>query len=343
MASQRVRCLATLLLPLLALTSTATSAYGEQQLVSLVVFDAPYYWGNPEYGMLRSILSQLGVKWVGKSAWEFRLFGPEVAAWLSSAGYRLVVVLWARPGNEPGVRALLVKAVEAGVPVLLVPGSAWNATKVLGVAMVREELWGPLNLTVAHHEASGVSLAPCLDAGDALVAGLAPLNVSWASWTPIALYHGRVFAAVGVVNGTRAAIIAPYLYASSCGDTRSLIESIVAWLLGIRLEREEAGYWSSYAVRDLAAVREQLLEELARLNETRSKLVEEVRRLNETVSRLIEQREQLEAELARVEAEAGEHVVAGYELVVAGVLVSLASFISGVLVCRRAGSGGAAG
>ena len=73
--------------------------------------------------------------------------------------------------------------------------------------------------------------------------------------------------------------------------TRGLLENIVLWLLG-RGPREsvEELPWGSVAVKDLAAERRKLMEEIGRLRAEKKKLEEEV---NKTLAELEELRARL--------------------------------------------------
>lgn len=127
----------------------------------------------------------------------------------------------------------------------------------------------------------------------------------WAVLRPLVLTgSGEAVVVFGEVNGTRFASVAPYFYASDCGDNRRLLGNLLSWLLGVE-PAEGPGVldWGSVAVRDLGLVRARLLEELEALGEEVNKTVAELEALRGELAGLREERDRLLGELNETMAE----------------------------------------
>lgn len=286
---------------LFVMVSGGYVAHAEEGFTVLWVWDPPFAYGNPEFQQARDVLSSLGGRVVAKSAWEVWLLrdtGWE--GWLRGAGYDLVVVAWARPGCQEAVARFMVEALGAGVPVLFLPAEGWNATAGLGLVMRDASLFDA-NFSVAVDELTEGVLVSCVSGRVGVVSVFERVNVSapGVSLRPLVLVPSSgALAVAGVVNGTRFAAVAPYLYASECGDNRRLLENLVLWLLGRwPRERVEELPWGSVAVRDLAGERKKLLGEIERLRMEKKGLEEELARLRGERNAALAEIEKLRAQL----------------------------------------------
>ena len=356
-------------LPVLVLIAIAVAITGPAVLTAapsstaLVVWDPPFSLGNAEYSLFKSVLGGVGVSMVAKSAWEVWLLrSGGWFDWLRGAGYVLVVILWSREGYRSAFPGFVGDAIRAGVPILFLLGEGWNVTEPLGLVMVRAP--GPLDLAVVDDPVTrGVYRAgPCGGVGVTYLFFRVNSSATNVSWRPLVVDRvcGGAAAAIGVVNGTRIAVVAPYLYAANCLDNPVLLRNIVLWLLGRENEigeGEEVVAWGAPSFKNLSLVRQGLLKELeelnssiAKLNRTRQSLEEEVKSLEERAGelrslvgnlskRVDELRREVEELESRREALLRKPSPDLFTGILIGVVVGAAVTLIATPVIRRAGRG----
>ena len=326
------------LLTLILLVPAASADKGK--CTALWVHDAPFYYNSHEYSMLRQALAHLGCSVVVKGAWDVNaLKNRGWYSWLRGSGYSLIVVSWARGQYLDSLTGFIKDAVRAGVPILYVPGLGLNATKPLGIVMVKNSVFNR-NLTVveAGNPTKGV-LTVCLTGRTGVVSTYRLLEnrPPGTNYTPLVLAGGKDAAAlVGTVNGTRIAAFAPYLYASGCGDTARLIENTLRWLLHLpQPSPEKAADWGSAAVKDLAETRKRLLEEINQLRSERDRLARELAALRQEKNNLASEIAQLKNQAKNNTTAAPRATGCGRSLALVGAASAAAGFAAALAATRR--------
>lgn len=254
--------------------------------VFLIIASYPHYCTDSEFDILRSILIRYASIIDTFDDYRIRTYISElgVLRFLSRRNYSLIIVLHFQASSAKCIHRLLIEHLRRGGSVLFVCQSEIvnSITSNLGfILRLRSPLSNVSTSLIANHTVTlnvwriGVRSWCIMGHFEILTPSICGIVFSSPSWWkteyPLVIC-GHIY------NG-RMAAIAPYVFSDDCYDNRILLENIIRWLLHLPIE--PLTYNVPLSLKNLAMLRNKLVEEIKELKKLKEQLINETRMLEE--------------------------------------------------------------
>ena len=235
---------------------------------------------SEEYEVIRKLLtSYTGLKSPFDTLFDWRLEHVMKAVgfkeFLNKNKYNLLLVIGCREEYSNLLEELMREYLKLNGSVLILPVNEDINYAISKIGIIIRSMTPVINVstsTIAEHEVSrGVwmigtrshinhSIAITSDDFKAIVYS----NKSW--WK-----KEYPIVAIGEIDGGKVAVIVPPLYSEQYMDNFILLDNIVRWLLGLKIEREEG---VPLPLKELDEVRRSLLQEIEDIKRRRREVIE---------------------------------------------------------------------